>query len=89
MDFIDHGNVQLIEIHDIRPIPRCLLFERATIDAIFFPEFSTNLQLALEKEPELKRKYSALSSWKINRMELRTTVNQYQDEEHIFCVTLL
>lgn len=89
MYFIDYGNVQIIEICDIRPIPQCLLFKYATIEAIFFPEFLNNLELAMEKEQELVQKYSALSSWKIRKMELRTTVNKYQDEVSNLYVTLL
>lgn len=38
MEFIDHGNMKLIEINDIRAIPECLLFESITITADCFSD---------------------------------------------------
>lgn len=38
VDFIDYGNLQLIEVVDVRPIPECLRFPLLTIIAVCFPE---------------------------------------------------
>lgn len=38
MKFIDHGNMQLIEVNNIRPIPDALLFECLCIEANCFSD---------------------------------------------------
>lgn len=47
--FIDYGNIQLIEVNDIRPIPTALLFDCFTITADCLSDYGNKIYFDFDK----------------------------------------
>lgn len=83
MSFIDYGNMALIEINDIRPIPDVLIFDCLTLGISFMFDFDGSEE---EQTAILKRSYPEKSKRTIDSIEYRKDKDKFGDEvAELYC----
>lgn len=77
VDFIDYGNLQLIEVVDVRPIPECLRFPLLTIIAVCFPDM-------IDTKPAINLQHQNFEDEKVRQKaldDLKAQEKQLDDKE--------
>ncbi|XP_055323868.1 protein vreteno [Sitodiplosis mosellana] len=82
MHFLDYGNMQTIEVNDVRAIPNALLFECFAIEANCF---SDHEDITPELIAKFKDQYPEKSRHKIKRMEINKKIDQWGNDNSSLC----